>query len=177
MSENIYIISGTNRQQAVSLQVAKIYQQEFKVLGVEAEIIDLKQLPADYLFSGLYENAGKNEIVNNFRAKMKVGKKFVFVIAEYNGSFPGVLKAFIDGLEFPDSFTNKKCALVGISAGIQGAVLGMSHLTDILNYCGANVLAQKPKLSLIGANIKEGVITNELYMQLIKEHIQQLLDF
>lgn len=177
MSEKIYIISGTNRQQAVSIQVANIYQQEFKALGVDVEIIDLRQLPADYLFSGLYENAGKNELVNDFRTKMREGSKFVFVIAEYNGSFPGVLKSFIDGLEFPDSFTNKKCALVGLSAGIQGAVLAMSHLTDILNYCGAHVLAQKPKLSLIGANIKEGVITNELYMQLIKEQVQQLLDF
>lgn len=177
MSEKIYIISGTNRQQAVSIQVANVYQQEFKALGIDAEIIDLRELPADYLFSGLYENAGKNEFVSDFRTKMRDGSKFVFVIAEYNGSFPGVLKAFIDGLEFPDSFTNKKCALVGLSAGIQGAVLAMSHLTDILNYCGAHVLAQKPKLSLIGGNIKEGVITNELYMQLIKEQVQQFLDF
>lgn len=177
MSELIYIISGTNRPQAVSLHVANVYQSEFERLGIKAEIIDLQQLPSDYLFSGLYENAGKNDVVNRFRKKMRDGNKFVFVVAEYNGSFPGVLKAFIDGLEFPDSFTNKKCALVGLSAGIQGAVLAMSHLTDILNYCGAHVLAQKPKLSLIGGNIKEGVITNKLYRQLIKEQVQQLLDF
>lgn len=177
MSEKIYIISGTNRQQAVSIQVANVYQQEIKALGVEAEIIDLRQLPADYLFSGLYENAGKNELVNDFRAKMREGSKFVFVIAEYNGSFPGVLKAFIDGLEFPDSFTNKKCALVGLSAGIQGAVLAMSHLTDILNYCGAHVLAEKPKLASISGNMQDGVITNERYMKHIKKQVQQLLDF
>ncbi len=177
MNDKIYIISGTNRQQAVSIQVAKVYQQEFKTLGMDAEIIDLRQLPADYLFSGLYENAGKSEITVDFRNKMKEGKKFVFVIAEYNGSFPGVLKAFIDGLEFPDSFTNKKCALVGLSAGDQGAVLAMSHLTDILNYCGAHVLAKKPKLASIGAHIQDGVITNERYIKHIKLQVQQLLDF
>lgn len=177
MNDKVYIISGTNRQKAVSIQVANVYQQEFKALGVEAEIIDLRQLPADYLFSGLYENAGKNEIVNDFRNKMKEGKKFVFVIAEYNGSFPGALKAFIDGLEFPDSFTNKKCALVGLSAGIQGAVLAMSHLTDILNYCGAHVLAQKPKLARISDNMQDGVITNERYMKHVKLQVKQLLDF
>ncbi len=177
MKEKIYIISGTNRQQAVSLQVANVYLQEFKALGVDCEIIDLQQLPADYLFSGLYENAGKNEIANKFRAQMKEGSKFVFVIAEYNGSFPGVLKAFIDGLEFPDSFMNKKCALVGLSAGDQGAVLAMSHLTDILNYCGAHVLAKKPKLAIISKNMENGVITNERYMKHIKMQVQQLLDF
>lgn len=177
MSDNIYIISGTNRQQAISIKVANVYQQEFKALGVEAEIIDLRKLPADYLFSGLYENAGKSEVTIDFRKKMKEGAKFVFVTAEYNGSFPGVLKAFIDGLEFPDSFTNKKCALVGVSAGEQGAVLAMSHLTDILNYCGAHVLAKKPKLASIGANMQDGIITNERYMKHIKLQVQQLLEF
>ncbi len=177
MNDTIYIISGTNRPQAVSLQIANVYLQEFNALNVKAEIIDLQELPADYLFSGLYENAGKSEITMNFRKKMKEGKKFVFVIAEYNGSFPGVLKAFIDGLEFPDSFTNKKCALVGLSAGEQGAVLAMSHLTDILNYCGAHVLAQKPKLAMVSQNMEDGKITNERYMKHIKLQVQQLLDF
>lgn len=177
MNNSIYIISGTNRQKAVSMHVAKIYQQEFKTLGVNADIIDLRRLPADYLFSGLYENVGKSEITIDFRKKMKEGKKFVFVIAEYNGSFPGVLKAFIDGLEFPESFNNKKCALVGLSAGIQGAVLAMSHLTDILNYCGAHVLAQKPKLSSIDDYMQDGVITNELYMELIQSQVKEFLKF
>ena len=177
MKELIYIISGTNREQAVSYQVAKIYQQEFKDLGIASEIIDLQKLPVDYLFSGLYANAGKSEEMIAIRKKMKEGKKFVFVIAEYNGSFPGVLKAFIDGLEFPDTFTNKKCALVGLSSGMQGAVLAMSHLTDILNYCGAHVLAQKPKLGGIGAHVEDGVITNERYMKHIKSQVRQLLDF
>ncbi len=177
MKDKVYIISGTNRQQAVSLQVANVYKQEFKALNVEVEIIDLQKLPADYLFSGLYENAGKSKISIDLRKKMKEGKKFLFVIAEYNGSFPGVLKAFIDGLEFPDSFTNKKCALVGLSAGEQGAVLAMSHFTDILNYCGAHVLAKKPKLASIGANMQNGIITNEQYIKHIKLQVQQLLDF
>ena len=41
---------------------------------------------------------------------------------------------------------DKKAALVGISSGVQGAGLALSHLTDIFNYCGMHVLAQKPKL-------------------------------
>ena len=177
MKEVIYIISGTNREQAVSYKVSQIYQQEFSALGISSEIIDLQKLPTDYLFSGLYDNAGKNEEMNVIRKKMKEGKKFVFVIAEYNGSFPGVLKAFIDGLEYPGTFTNKKCALVGISSGNQGAVLAMSHLTDILNYCGAHVLAQKPKLASISAHFEAGVITSERYMKHIKLQVKQLLDF
>ena len=37
--------------------------------------------------------------------------KFIFVIPEYNGSFPGVLKVFIDACSFPESFYEKKAAL------------------------------------------------------------------
>ena len=53
----------------------------------------------------------------------------------------------------------------------------MSHLTDILNYCGAHVLAKKPKLASISGNMQNGVITNERYMKHIKLQVQQLLDF
>ena len=71
-------------------------------LGVEATILDLRDLPEDFLVSSLYENAGKNESFNPLRTSMKDSEKFVFIVPEYNGSFPGVLKAFIDGLKFPD---------------------------------------------------------------------------
>ena len=177
MKEKIYIISGTNREQAVSLQVANRYKSEFETLGIEAEIIDLKDLPDNYIAEALYDNAGFHEGMVDIRKKMKDAKKFVFIVAEYNGSFPGVLKAFIDGLEFPGTFTGKKAALVGVSSGIQGGIIAMSHLTDILNYCGANVLARRPKLANIEKNMENGEITNERYMKHIRLQVKELLDF
>ncbi|MCB0497503.1 MAG: NAD(P)H-dependent oxidoreductase [Cyclobacteriaceae bacterium] len=177
MKEKIYIISGTNREAAVSLQVAHIYQDVFERKGVESEIIDLQNLPDDFIAAALYSNAGTHEGMKDMRKKMKEGKKFLFVVPEYNGSFPGVLKAFIDGLIFPDSFTGKKAALVGLSSGIQGGVLAMSHLTDILNYCGTHVLARKVKLAGIGKNMQNGEITNDLYNQLIDWQVDEFLDF
>lgn len=177
MNEIIYIISGTNRENALSLEIAHIYKNEIENLGAKAEIIDLKELPEDYIAAALYDNAGAHEGMVELRKKMKEGKKFVFIIPEYNGSFPGVLKAFIDGLEFPHTFTNKKCALVGVSSGIQGGVLAMSHMTDILNYCGSHVLARKVKLAGIGKNMLQGKITNELYNQLIGWQLNEFLAF
>ncbi|MEM9299932.1 MAG: NAD(P)H-dependent oxidoreductase, partial [Bacteroidota bacterium] len=142
-----------------------------------AVIIDLKDLPSDFTTSALYENSGKNEKFNEFRELMSEAKKFVFVVPEYNGSFPGVLKAFIDGLKFPDTFTDKKCALVGVSSGVQGAGLALSHLTDIFNYCGTNVLALKPKLAQIDRHLEGGKITNGLYNTLLKDQARKLVDF
>jgi len=177
MSEKIVIISGTNRKASMSYQIALFYQQTLKSLNVDSEIIDLQKLPEDFAFSALYEYSGKNKLFNPYREIMASAKKMVFVVPEYNGSFPGVLKAFIDGLEFPNTFRDKKCALIGVSSGVQGAGLALSHLTDIFNYCGMNVLAQKPKLARIDDHFEEGEIINELYLELLKEQAEKFITF
>lgn len=176
-NEKIVIICGTNRNDSVSSQMAQLYKQMLDERDCVNEIIDLTDLPNDFAFSALYDNAGRNEQFNHFRTLMAETKKFVFIVPEYNGSFPGVLKTFIDGLKFPDSFKSKKCALVGLSSGIQGAGLALSHLTDIFHYCGMEVLSVKPKFSHIEKNFDGTKITNPLYQQVLEEQIERLMRF
>ena len=175
----ITIISGTNRSNALSLKLSRIYQKFLNNLDAPSQIIDLSELPPDFAFSALYEQSGRNKLFNVFRQQMKDSDKFVYIVPEYNGSFPGILKTFIDGLEFPVSFQNKKCALVGLSAGEQGAGLALRHLTDIFNYCGMHVLALKPKLAQIEENmdVEKEEITNPLYKELIEMQARQLVAF
>jgi len=173
----VYIISGTNRKEAKSPYLAQLYAEALKELGAESEIIDLRDLPEDFVFSALYGNAGKNKEFNKFRDKMASGEKFVFIVPEYNGSFPGVLKSFIDGLTYPDSFRGKKCALLGVSSGDQGAGPALSHLTDIFHYCGMHVLAKKQKLAHIDGSFEGVKLVNDKYHQRIKEQAKELLDF
>lgn len=173
----IQIICGTNRNDSISKKISAIYQQILNELGNKSNIIDLSKLPDDFAFSALYHNAGKNQEFNVFRETMVEAEKFVFIVPEYNGSFPGVLKTFIDGLIFPDTFKNKKAALVGLSSGIQGAGLALSHLTDIFNYCGMHVLAQKPKLMHIEKNISNKSELGGLYTSLLKEQAELLVKF
>ena len=175
--KKMVIICGTNRNDSVSMEIVRIYKLLLEELDQMVEIIDLKALPSDFITTALYENSGKNERFNVFRKVMIEADKFVFVVPEYNGSFPGVLKAVIDGLEFPNTFTDKKCALVGLSSGVQGAGLALSHLTDIFNYCGTNVLALKPKLAQISRHLKDGEITNPIYISLLKDQAKKLVDF
>ena len=172
----ITIISSTNRKNSVSKKIAHIYQYLLSKHGAESDLIYLDELPHDFTETALYDQAGKNELFNKFRNQMKEAEKMVFIVPEYNGSFPGVLKAFIDGLIFPHTFLDKKAALVGLSSGVQGAGMALSHLTDIFNYCGMNVLAQKPKLSRIEENLTENNLS-ELYHTLLEEQIEKLLVF
>ena len=173
----ISIICGTNRGQSVSKQIAIYYQNSLQKAGANSYILDLKELPTDFLNVALYDNAGKNEIFNALKKKLNDSHKMVFIVPEYNGSFPGVLKTFIDALDYPDSLKNKKCALLSLSSGTQGGALALSHLTDILHHCGMSVLAQKPKLAKIEENFKDCQFTNNLYISILKEQINKFLDF
>jgi len=173
----ITIIVGTNRKDAVSHHIAKQYEEVLKEQQVECSVLDLRKLPHDYLVSALYENVGKNKEFNRIREIMNHSEKFVFVIPEYNGSFPGVLKAFIDGIDRSRALMDKKCALIGLSAGDQGAGLALSHLTDILNYCGTNVLAYKIRLPKIGDYMTDNKITNDIFLAKIHKQAQKLIQF
>jgi len=173
----ITIVVGTNRNESVSLQIARQYEQILKEKNIESNILDLRELPHDYLATALYENVGKNQEFNLTRNLMNRSDKFVFVIPEYNGSFPGVLKAFIDGLDRSKALTDKKCALIGLSAGDQGAGLALSHFTDILNYCGTNVLAYRIRLPKVGDFMTDNKITNDVYLAKIHKQAQKLIEF
>jgi chromate reductase len=173
----ITIIVGTNRKDSVSRQIAVQYAETLKEEGMESTILDLRELPTDFIYSALYENIGKNEQFNHTRELMNQSNKFVFVIPEYNGSFPGVLKAFIDGLDRAKALTEKKCALIGISAGDQGAGLALSHFTDILNYCGTNVLAYRLRLANIGNLMADNKISDQQYLSKINNQAKKLIAF
>ncbi len=173
----IKIIVGTNRPNSVSKLIASRYQEILREKGAESEILELEHLPADFIKTALYENNGRNEEYNAFHSRVKEGKKFVFIVPEYNGSFPGILKSFIDGMTYPNTFRNKKCALVGISSGIGGGGIALSHLTDIFHYLGMHVLALKPKLAKIEQNMSDNLLTNRLYLDLLHTQADMLLEF
>lgn len=172
----ISIIASTNRVPSVSLQIANYYSSILSEKGIDNEVIDLAQLPHDFAFSALYNNSGKNEVFNAIAEKIKESDKFLFVVPEYNGSFPGVLKTFIDGLPYPNPIKGKEAALTGISSGPMGTALGLSHLTDILNYLGVFVNPVKVRIPSIEKkfNSTEG-ITDKFVSDLIEEQLRSFL--
>ncbi len=171
------LVIGTNRPNSKSIEIAKYYQNILTEKNVDFQTIDLTQLPADFTETALYSNNGKNQVFNILRAKIETGSKFLFFIPEYNGSFPGVLKAFIDGQGYPNPLNHKKAALVGFGDGTMGGALAVSHFTDILNYLGVSVLAQKIKIPSLKKNFVEGQITDATLQKFINEQIDLFLKF
>jgi NAD(P)H-dependent FMN reductase len=176
-SEKIGIIIGTNRQNSLSGRIAHYYKTQLELKGISTEVVDLSKLPEDFTFSALYQNSGCNIDFNEFQITIDEIRKFVVVVPEYNGSFPGVLKAFFDGLRYPDTFNSKKVALVGISSGVLGNAVGLGHLNDILSYMGANVLGLRIKLGLISKHFKDGDFILPVYKEFVEKQINQLVEF
>jgi chromate reductase, NAD(P)H dehydrogenase (quinone) len=173
----ILIISGTNRPDSVTLQIARLYQQMLADQGQLSQVLDLQDLPLDFASPSLYKSELYSQAFLDLRQQVVDAGKIVFIVPEYNCSYPGVLKAFIDGLEYPDALRRKKGALVGLSTGSQGGNIALSHLTDVLHYCGLHVLAQKPRLPFIHKHLQDGQFTNPLYHQLLEEQIAEFLTF
>ena len=173
----ITIVVGTNRKNSLSKVIAQYYQNILAQHQAESQILDLSGLPPDFMATALYEHNGKNARFNEYRYQMEAAQKFVFIVPEYNGSFPGVLKAFIDGMQYPDGLSGKKAALVGLSSGTQGGALALSHLNDIFSYLGIHVLALRVRLAQIKAYMKDNQIDNLLYNELLDIQARQMIEF
>jgi chromate reductase len=178
MSKNkIGIIIGTNRNLAFSEQIAEYYQKQLEEKGFETAKINLKDLPVDFAFSALYANAGKNPEFQKIQTVLDELDKIIIIVPEYNGSYPGVVKTWIDGLRHPDSLSFKKIALVGLSSGMLGNAVGLSHLNDVLSYLNANVMGLRIKLGNVSQHFSEGEFTNETYRQFVDKQIKLFIDF
>lgn len=172
----ITILVGTNRPSSRARRVANYYQTVLTELGAESQILDLAELPADFTSTALYEQAGTNPAFNRLAGMLDAGPKLVIIASEYNGSFPGVLKAFIDGLPYPGGIWGKKAALLGLSSGGQGGLLAMTHLTDILMYLGTTVIPQRVRLPFVNKDLNaQDELNHDLSRQLLREQAVALL--
>ncbi|MCH2199993.1 MAG: NAD(P)H-dependent oxidoreductase [Flavobacteriales bacterium] len=172
--DKFVVITGTNRPNSMSELVAKAYGFQLEENGVTPTHIHLKDLPRDFVFADAWEE--KSPLMNNLINTMEEATKYIFVIPEYNGGFPGVLKAFIDCIP-PTVLHGKKAGLIGVSSGMAGAARGMDQFTNVLNYLQVNVLYKKPKFSQIDKAVQDGAINNERMSNLMTEHAQRMVSF
>lgn len=143
----ITIISATNRPDSNTEKVANYYLSALKSKGIDVQLFSLKDLPESVLQTDLYgkRSDGFQKIIDTYIDKQS---KFIFITPEYNGSFAGILKVFLDAIP-PRMWTENKACLVGVSTGRAGNLRGMEHLTNILNYLKINVYHNKLPISRV----------------------------
>ncbi len=149
----VTIISGTNRLNSNTLKIAKYYQNQLSQKGLKTNLLNLQDLPANLIGADLY-GSHSTEFAK-IQQLVTQTSKFLFVIPEYNGSFPGVLKAFVDACFFPESFYDKKACLVGISSGKYGNIRGIDHFNGVCAYLHLHVMPLRLHISNIKAELDE----------------------
>jgi NAD(P)H-dependent FMN reductase len=169
----ISIISGTDRHESRTELVALHLQRMLKDQGVANDLLSLRSLPRDLDHLSLY-GGDAPEVRQLVERHIKPFDKLLFVIPEYNGSFPGVLKVLIDAAH-PRDFLGKTAALVGVSDGHAGNLRGLDHFQAILNYLRVDVLWMKPKLSGIDKVLNtQGEVVDERALKQLHEVIELL---
>lgn len=172
----ITIISSTNRPESHTYKLAQYYQQKLSEKGTEAGILSLTDLPCNLLQSDLY---GKRSA--DFQPIQDIitqTDKFLFIIPEYNGSYPGVLKVLIDACSFPESFYDKKAALVGLSSGKYGNIRGVDHFTGVCHYIHLNVMSLKIHIASIHKELDEnGQLFKDDTIKFTNEQIDKFIAF
>ena len=132
---NIVVISGTNRAGAMSLKVAQQTQKRLERLGAQVTLINLQDLPASIFVPTVYKE--KPAEFAPFQDVILRADGLFFIVPEYNGSYPGILKYYIDMWKYPDSFENRCVAYIGVAAGAWGGLRAVEHLQGVMGYRNA----------------------------------------
>ena len=150
----IALISGTNRPNSRTRIVTDALH-DIMIHHMDSEInqINLEDLSHDMYHEDMYQAEKQHGHLVELQDSVIVpANLWVIVSPEYNGSYAGALKLFIDALsvrKYAETFKGKKVALVGVAAGRAGNLRGMEHLTGLLNYLGMTVYPNKLPISSI----------------------------
>jgi len=163
------IISATNRVGSHTEKVAAFYQRLLRENGVEAGILSMVGLNV----------LEKNPEFNRIEKELLIPtQKFIFIMPEYNGSFPGVLKAMIDITDVKKTWWWKKVLLTGVSTGRAGNLRGMDHITGSLHHMNMIVHPNKLPISVIDKVMDAGgVINNQVTIASVKLQLEQFINF
>jgi NAD(P)H-dependent FMN reductase len=131
---HLVIIPGTNRAGSLSRKLASLVAADHQALGHSVDLLEL-QLGPEFLAPEAYKQPtpAVTALVGRFLAADGV----VFVVPEYNGSYPGVLKLFIDMLPYPQGFDRRPCAFIGLAAGQFQGLRAVEHLQGVAGYRNA----------------------------------------
>jgi chromate reductase, NAD(P)H dehydrogenase (quinone) len=88
--------------------------------------------------------------------------KIIMIVPEWNGSFPWTFKKLIDFSGYPSVLEDKPILLVGTSSSTFGNLMGITQLSSILGWVGANVYSKPVCVPFINKKFaKNDIIVDE----------------
>lgn len=172
----ITILCTTDRPGSNSGKASRLYQSKLASIGEQVQELNMKNVDIDWIAKSNYgTNCPEFEaIVCKY---IRSVDRIILIVPEYNGSFPGIFKFFMDACDH-QTFKDKKIALMGLAAGRSGNVRGLDHLTGVFHYLGAEVYSNKVYLSLANQSVSaSGELDNDLLQTEIAAQIKGFLTF
>ena len=150
---SIFIISGTNRPVSNTQHVARAVEERYRQAGVRTDLFSLAELPIEIFLPDAFEHKPAAFVAVQERVLAAAGLHII--VPEYNGSFPGILKHFIDMLKFPESFEHKPVAFVGVANGQWGGLRAVEQLQMVFGYRNAHVFPDRIFVPLVQSAIND----------------------
>ncbi len=170
------IISSTDRPVSKSLEVSQYIQKLYQKEGVDSSIASLEDFPLQDVAGGKYGEDIPS--ITRFRDPILNADALLFVIPEYNGSFPGVLKVFIDYLPFPGAFEHLPMAFVGVAAGAFGALRAVEQFQMVANYRNSIQFPERVFINRVSSEFDpETGLKNEFQQKLLEAQTKNFIDF
>ncbi len=174
------IIAATNRPGSFTHRVAHHCQRLWQeVTGRNLPLYSLTDLNGKLPVGPEVYDAGLMPgVIRSVRDEVLVpAVRWHMVVPEYNGSFPGILKYWIDALSIDraqETFRGKKVLLTGVSDGRAGNLRGMDQLTGLLNHLGVIVYPDKLPMSGIETLMSEDLeeIADQGVLRTLRKQIQ-----
>ena len=156
----ISVICGTNRKNNKSGIIAKyIYNRLLETQEETVHYLSMEDLPEQIDIHKIYDGESMPESIKQIQDQQLIPyNRWIIVSPEYNGSFPGILKFFLDMIsmrKYKETFAGRHSLLIGVAAGRAGNLRGMEHLTGFLNYLKIHVFPEKLPISSISKVIDE----------------------
>ncbi len=171
------LFHGTARPDSNSRKIANYYKEVLEAKKIDHQFFSLESV-TDPLFNKTYLHPKYDQqlhIENNILAPTT---KYMFIIPEYNGSFPGMFKAFIDASDVKKCWNFKKAALTGVAEGRAGNLRGMEHLTNIFHHIKMDVHYFKIPISQVDKHLDEnGRLNDPEMMKLIDLQIDLFMKY
>ncbi len=170
------IISSTDRPASKSLEVSNYILSLYQKEGIETSIASLEDFPMQDVVGGRYGDDIPS--IKEFRDPILNADALLFVIPEYNGGFPGVLKVFIDYLPFPGAFEHLPMAFVGVAAGAFGALRAVEQFQMVANYRNSIQFPERVFINRVSSEFDpEAGLKNEFQQKLLEAQTRNFIDF
>ncbi len=171
----IHILSSTDRPNSNALKVSN-YVEGHLAKKAETKIFSLMDFPFSDIVGGKYGNTPDS--VKEFNQNFLSADGFLFVVPEYNGGFPGVLKFFYDYLPFPDALEMKPVSMIGEAAGAFGALRPVEQFEQLLKYRKAYIYPERMFIQRVNDSFNpESGLKNETLQKLLISQLDGFPDF